>query len=82
VVAKVSTKVQSTEDVINLFSLYSQPGRKVILGMGPQGRITRVAAPFLGSEFTFASPFEGVETAPGQMSAGQLKAIYNLLNGS
>ncbi len=82
VVAKIATQVQSKEDLINLFSLYTRPGRKVILGMGPQGRITRVAAPLLGSEFTFASPEEGLETAPGQMSAGQLKAIYKILNGS
>ncbi len=50
--------------------------------MGDAGRITRVAAPLLGSEFTFASPGEGRETAPGQMSASQLNAIYKILNGS
>ncbi len=82
VVAKIATLVQSVEDVVNLFSLYSQSGRKVILGMGHEGRITRVAAPLLGSEFTFASPAYGGETAPGQMSAAQLKTIYNILNGS
>ncbi len=80
--AKIATLVQSKEDVLKLFSLYSHPGRKVVLGMGPQGRITRLAAPILGSEFTFASPFEGGETAPGQMSAEQLKAIYKILLGS
>jgi len=82
VLAKIATMVQSSEDVLNLLSLYKHPGRKVILGMGPMGRITRVAAPILGSEFTFASPAEGGETAPGQMSAEQLRIIYHILNGS
>lgn len=81
-VAKIACQVKSTDDILSLFSLYRQPGRKVILGMGPEGRITRLAAPILGSEFTFASPSEGGETAPGQMSAGQLKAIYKILKGS
>jgi 3-dehydroquinate dehydratase-1 len=80
-VAKIATLVQSEEDVLKLLSLYGHPGRKVILGMGHAGRITRVAAPLLGSEFTFASPSKGEKTAPGQMSAEQLKTIYNIISG-
>ncbi len=82
VIAKIATQIHTQEDVINLLYLYSEPGRKIVLGMGDAGRITRVAAPLLGSEFTFASPGEGRETAPGQMSASQLNAIYKILNGS
>lgn len=81
-IAKIATHIHAQEDVINLLFLYSLPGRKIILGMGDAGRITRVAAPLLGSEFTFASPGEGGETAPGQMSSSQLNAIYKILNGS
>lgn len=81
-IAKIATQIQTQDDVINLLYLYSHPGRKIILGMGDAGRITRVAAPLLGSEFTFASPGEGSETAPGQMSSSQLNAIYNILNRS
>lgn len=81
-IAKIATHIHAQEDVINLLYLYSHPGRKIILGMGDAGRITRVAAPLLGSEFTFASPGEGGETAPGQMSSSQLNAIYKILNGS
>lgn len=81
-IAKIATQIHIQDDVINLLNLYSHPGKKIILGMGDAGRITRVAAPLLGSEFTFASPGEGRETAPGQMSASQLNAIYEILNGS
>lgn len=80
-VAKIATMVQSSEDAVRLLTLHNRPGRKVILGMGPLGRITRVAAPLLGSEFTFASPATGGETAPGQMSAEELNRIYNILKG-
>lgn len=82
IVAKIATLAQSTEDVLKLLALHSYKGRKVILGMGPIGRITRVAAPLLGSEFTFASPGVGGETAPGQMNAEQLETIYKILKGS
>lgn len=82
VLAKIATQVQSREDAIKLLSLHYLPGRKVILGMGALGRITRVAAPLLGSEFTFASPVSGGETAPGQLSVKELNSIYNILKGS
>lgn len=80
--AKIATMVNSREDALRLITLHTRPGRKVILGMGPLGRITRVAAPLLGSEFTFASPATGGETAPGQMSVEELNRIYNILQGS
>lgn len=80
-VAKIATMVLSSEDAVRLLTLHNRPGRKVILGMGAPGRITRVAAPLLGSEFTFASPATGGETAPGQMSAEELNRIYNILKG-
>ncbi len=80
VIAKIATLVNSDEDIINLFSLYKNPGRKVVLGMGTRGRITRVVAPYLGAEFTFASTGTGGETAPGQFTVQQLKEIYKIIN--
>lgn len=81
-IAKIATRVQSREDATKLIALHLLPGKKVILGMGPLGRITRVAAPLLGSEFTFASPGSGETTAPGQMSLKELNSIYKILKGS
>jgi 3-dehydroquinate dehydratase-1 len=79
-VAKIATMVQNREDVLNLLSLHELSGRKVILGMGAMGRITRIAGPYLGSEFTFAAPGSGNETAPGQLEILQLKAIYKMID--
>jgi len=80
--AKIATRVNAPEDIRNLVSLYEVPGKKVILGMGPMGRITRVIGPYLGAAFTFASLEEGEETAPGQLSVKQLDEIYKVIDES
>jgi len=81
-IAKIATMVNSPEDTRNLLSLYDKPGRKVVIGMGSMGRITRIMAPYLGAEFTFASPGDGGETAPGQLSLSQLNELYKVINES
>lgn len=81
-IAKVATAVNSREDLRHLIRLYENPGRKVVIGMGRMGRILRLVAPYLGAEFTFASPRKGLETAPGQMDLGQLLDIYKMIDES
>jgi 3-dehydroquinate dehydratase type I len=81
-VAKIATHVNKVEDLHHLLSLYALPGRKVVIGMGKMGRIMRVMAPYLGAEFTFASPGEGLETAPGQLDQRQLLDIYKMIDES
>jgi 3-dehydroquinate dehydratase I len=81
VIAKIATMVHTREEVYRLLSLYGKPGRKVILGMGQEGRITRVAAPYLGSEFTFASVDDSGGTAPGQFNVEELKNVYRMIGG-
>ncbi|MCK4880003.1 MAG: type I 3-dehydroquinate dehydratase [Bacteroidales bacterium] len=81
-IAKIATRVNAPEDIRNLLSLYDLPGKKVILGMGPKGRITRVMGPYLGAEFTFASTGAGGETAPGQLTVKQLNELYKVIDES
>ena len=81
-IAKIATQVNAPEDVRNLLSLYDLPGKKVIVGMGPKGSITRVMGPYLGAAFTFASVEKGGETAPGQLTVQQLNEIYNMIDKS
>jgi 3-dehydroquinate dehydratase-1 len=81
-IAKLATQVNSLKDVKNLISMYDLPGKKVVVGMGEEGRITRVLAPYLGAEFTFAAAGEGGETAPGQLTVTQLNEIYKMINAS
>jgi 3-dehydroquinate dehydratase type I len=74
-VVKVASQVNHPRDLQDLFKLYSQDQRMVIIGMGQKGIISRVAAPLLGAEFTFAAPAAGKETAPGQISKDKLLSI-------
>jgi 3-dehydroquinate dehydratase type I len=81
-IAKISTQVNAPEDIRNLLSLYDLPGKKVILGMGKLGRITRLVGPYLGAEFTFASSGVGGETASGQFTVKQMNEIYKVIDNS
>jgi 3-dehydroquinate dehydratase-1 len=74
-VVKIACKVNGIEDVHTLMGLYREGGRMVVIGMGEKGLITRIAAPFMGAEFTFASPGKGFETAPGQIDRIRLESI-------
>ena len=76
-VAKIATMVKSNTDNAKILSLYSIQRPLVALGMGPMGKITRIMAPFLGAEFTFASMDDGEPTAPGQISYSILKGLLN-----
>jgi 3-dehydroquinate dehydratase-1 len=71
-VVKIACQVKGEEDVRALMGLYTESDRMVVIGMGKQGLITRIAAQFVGAEFTFASPGQGKETAPGQISRQEL----------
>lgn len=46
--------------------------------MGEQGIISRVLGVRAGSVFTFASASPGAETAPGQVSAQELRSVYRI----
>jgi len=70
--AKIATHVNMNRDNSKILSLYKAPGRLVAIGMGDLGRISRIVAPFLGAEFTYASLNDNVATAPGQISYEKL----------
>lgn len=74
-IAKVACKVVAPADGARLLALIGG-GRPVIpVGMGELGRITRIAAPLLGSPFTFASRGPGTESAPGQIDAATMRRL-------
>ncbi|MBN2215520.1 MAG: type I 3-dehydroquinate dehydratase [Bacteroidales bacterium] len=72
--AKIATMVKTNNDNAEILSLYNIPGRVVAFGMGNLGKITRIVAPFLGAEFTYAAMDEGEQTAPGQIKYSIMKA--------
>jgi 3-dehydroquinate dehydratase-1 len=76
-IAKVTTMSNSKADNARILSLYSIERPLVAFGMGETGRITRIIAPFLGAEFTFASMEEGMQTAPGQINYSKMKEMLS-----
>jgi len=81
-IAKIACRVNSGRDNARLLGILSKEdltGRTVVIGMGEKGRVTRIAAPFLGSPFTFASLSDEKKTAEGQIDMFTMKLILKAL---
>jgi len=78
-VAKVACMVNDVKDNATLLSLFGLGKRLISLGMGDLGKITRVVAPIMGSEFTFAAPDSSEGTAPGQITTERMKEIFSIM---
>lgn len=82
-IAKIVTYANSVEDNLRVLNLipYAKGKNKEIIAfcMGNSGRISRVMAPLLGSHLSFASLERGDESAPGQLTASELKEILRIL---
>lgn len=79
---KLACWVDGPTDAARLLGLMDPPRPLVLAGMGPFGRIVRLAAPLLGCPFTFAAPDGGEGTAPGQMSVAETARLLARLRGS
>jgi len=76
-IAKIATMVNKPEDNARLIALYSLGKPVVSLGMGEMGKISRIIAPLMGAEFTFAAPDNGASTAPGQIKYSEMKKVLD-----
>jgi 3-dehydroquinate dehydratase I len=79
-IAKIACTVHSNRDCARLLGLLDSHHQVVAIGMGEKGRLTRIAAPLLGSPFTFASLSKGKETAAGQIDKETLQRIWEVLS--
>ncbi|MBN2529355.1 MAG: type I 3-dehydroquinate dehydratase [Deltaproteobacteria bacterium] len=77
-IAKVACLVHTQAEAARIIGLGDSERPVIPIGMGDAGRIARVAAPFVGSPFTYAS-LNGEETAPGQIDAKLLEKMYTWL---
>ncbi len=82
-IIKIATHASDSKDLLTLLELsgkLQEKGMKFItVAMGPLGKLSRVAAPLLGSEMMFAALNETEKTAAGQMSAEELREIWRIL---
>lgn len=74
-IAKIACRVRERRDNARLLGLLDLGRPLVVVGMGNKGRLTRIAAPLLGSLFSYATLSEGKETAEGQMTAVSLERL-------
>ena len=76
----VSTATTLADNVTMIKFLERESDRHSLVGlcMGEQGIISRVLGVHSGSVFTFASVSPGEETAPGQVTAQELRSLYRI----
>ena len=76
----VSTATTLSDNVTMIKFLAREGDRHSLVGMcmGEQGIISRVLGVRAGSQFTFASTSAGQETAPGQVTAQELRSVYRI----
>ncbi len=77
---KIAVTAQSPADCARVMALYEQYDKLIAFAMGDLGKITRIAAPLLGADFTFASVDEAHLTAPGQLTVAQMETVYRILD--
>jgi 3-dehydroquinate dehydratase-1 len=77
-IAKIACTVRHREDIFSLLSLYENFNNIISIGMGPEGRLTRIAACLLGAPFTYGS-FGDERTETGQISSVRMKEIIQLI---
>jgi 3-dehydroquinate dehydratase type I len=82
-IVKIVTYAHAAEDNLRVLGLipYARNKRQQIIAlcMGEQGKISRVMAPLLGAYWSYASLEKGAESAPGQLTAEEMRQIYKLL---
>ncbi|MFC2007480.1 type I 3-dehydroquinate dehydratase [Chloroflexota bacterium] len=81
-VCKVVTTARTLGDNLAVLQLVKEfPGSRVVsFAMGALGVTSRVLCPLVGGDFTYASLAEGREAAPGQLTVGDLRKIYGMLD--
>lgn len=81
-IAKVAYTANKFKDAIRLLEvLVDQQGRIAIIAssMGEHGKIARALTPLLGSYMTFVAPNKEKASAPGQLSAADVRTVMEML---
>ena len=83
-IIKIVTYANRMEDNLRVLGLIPYARRKgqeiIAFCMGELGRISRIMGTLLGSYFSYVSLEKGAESAPGQLTIGEMKQISRVLN--
>lgn len=77
-VVTTATKFEDNITVLKLMGMFPS-ARIVAFAMGQHGVLSRVMAPLAGAYFTYASLDSGSASAPGQITAKNMREIYRLI---
>jgi len=84
-VVKIVTCANSPEDNLAVLKLifYALNKKVKIIAfcMGEQGRSSRIAAPLLGSCLSYVSLNQSAESAPGQLTVGEMEEVMKVISG-
>jgi 3-dehydroquinate dehydratase-1 len=75
-IGKIAVASHSEKDTARVLALHDDDRPVVMLAMGEKGKISRVAGPLLGAPFTFVAATPETATAPGQLTAAQMRGLY------
>lgn len=82
-IVKIVTWAETPQDNLRVLGLLDAAGRAdinlVSFCMGPRGRISRIAAPLLGSYLSYVSLRRGGQSAPGQLTVTEMNKITDIL---
>jgi len=82
-VIKIVTLARTFEDNLKILSLipYARERKQEIVAfcMGEKGKMSRIFAPLMGAAWTYASLDRKRTSAPGQLTAGELREIWKRL---
>jgi 3-dehydroquinate dehydratase-1 len=82
-IVKIVTWAGSPQDNIRVLGLIADAEREDIalinFCMGPQGRISRIIAPILGSCLSYVSLRKGGQSASGQLTITEMNTIMDIL---
>jgi 3-dehydroquinate dehydratase/shikimate dehydrogenase len=81
-ILKIAVVIDDAIDCLEIFKLLERAkadGREIIaIGMGPAGLPTRILGPSRGAFLTYGALDEASATAPGQISAEDLRTLYRV----
>ena len=81
-ILKIAFQANDITDCIPAFRLLEkakEQGREImVMAMGPSGTMTRILGPSRGSFLTYGSADDASATAPGQITADDLKNLYRI----
>ncbi len=81
-VCKIIATAKSIDDNLTVLNFVSKTGKSnktICFAMGEMGKSSRLLSPLFGAFFTIASLQSGRETAPGQLTIQEMRALYKTL---